>query len=335
MVGDYGLFSDPPTEANNYKIAQVMSKVAQEDSVDFLVAAGDNFYSPSGINSTDDPRIKTRTDITYNQPGIADKPWYFVLGNHDCDGNPEDEIALNGKVSNWNFPSSYYSKTFSIDSKGNKALFLFLDGCLLTWMAADEETKKTFSFTPTEEAIETQTRWIKDTLENAAKDDTIIWRSIVVHWPFFSIGKSHGDTEILKLTLLKTLFENKVDVVLSGHDHAIQYIRMTRNNFEQHGYRLQSKTTNHCEITTIGLESNPTITMKQGDALHQIVSGNGGDSIYELCSDRVTKYEEVVFAASTYGFVDIRMSATKFEIRNYLLQDQGTWNGRLIIERSE
>jgi hypothetical protein len=74
--------------------------------------------------------------------------------------------------------------------------------------------------------IQTQIDWIKDTLETVSKDPDIIWKVVVNHWAIFSAGSKHGDNENMKEILLPLLSQYKVDMVLSGHDHNLQYLRM-------------------------------------------------------------------------------------------------------------
>jgi len=337
VIGDFGLYSQPTSKAKNYMVSDTMSTVASTDSIDFILSVGDNFYTPNGLTDPSDPRISTMMNLTYNKPGLAGKPWYLILGNHDCYGHPDVEISLNGKVNNWNFPSSYYSKVFPLGQSGDQnALFLFLNGCLLSCKDPSKDEQHVcsgFSFTPEPQEIDKHIQWVKDTLKQYSNDESILWRTVVVHWPVFSIASGHGDSKSIKKNLLGTLFEYGVDVVLSGHDHVFQYINMSKDNYVTYGYKDQPDSANECLDTVIGLQANSTLSMAQGEALHQFVSGNCGDDIYELCYDRIVPYEDVVYGATEYGFVDVHVDAQKYEIRNYFVSDEGDWRGRVIIQR--
>ena len=58
-----------------------------------------------------------------------------------------------------------------------------------------------------------------------ASNRGISWIVVVIHHPIFSAGKGHGNHNGLKDMLLPMFKKYKVDVVLSGHDHNVQYLR--------------------------------------------------------------------------------------------------------------
>lgn len=104
---------------------------------------------------------------------------------------------------------------------------MFLNGCDLVCKnkfssECFEKMWKNVQF----DKISDQIDWLNSTLSNMAQDETIIWKVVVVHWAIFSAGENHGDNEALKEAILPLLIEYKVDVVLSGHDHSVQYLRM-------------------------------------------------------------------------------------------------------------
>jgi len=74
--------------------------------------------------------------------------------------------------------------------------------------------------------IQTQLDWLRDSLEEVNKDPNVAWKVVVNHWAIFSAGSKHGDNESMKETLLPLLTQYKVDLLLSGHDHSLQYLRM-------------------------------------------------------------------------------------------------------------
>ena len=132
------------------------------------------------------------------------------------------------------------NRIFNIGSSEKKAGFVFLNGCDLVCKnkfssECFEKMWKNVQFDKITEQID----WLNTTLSDMAQDKTITWKVVVVHWALFSAGENHGDNEALKEAVLPLLLQYKVDVVLSGHDHSVQYLRMDLDIHE----RLQDATT--------------------------------------------------------------------------------------------
>mmetsp|Transcript_18331 Transcript_18331/g.20798 ORF Transcript_18331/g.20798 Transcript_18331/m.20798 type:complete len:412 (-) Transcript_18331:208-1443(-) len=336
-IGDQGFFAIPgsftdgsplfeqsdidkanPIEVPNQVVADKMSKVAQEDPIDFVIGLGDNFYQlPNGLKNINDPRVAYMFSHTYNQPGLK-VPFYMILGNHDCYGDPKIEVAETKIHEQWNMPNNYYEQTFDIDN-GKKALFLFLDGCVLS--CADSvksgQTCNGFSYPITKDIVDAHLTWLEQTLEKYASDSTIAWRTISVHWPFFSIGHSHGDTDSLKNNVLPMLAKYKVDVILSGHDHNSQYINMTVDTITKGEVKPGNKSRSDCSMMPIGVEENKDTHFTQGEHVHQFGAGNSGVPPGQLCKSRYTEHENVIYAAWVNGFIEVEVSSKSYVVRNW------------------
>ena len=62
-----------------------------------------------------------------------------------------------------------------------------------------------------------------------SRDKEIIWKVVVIHHPIFSAGEHHGDHSGLNKMILPILEEHKVDLILSGHEHNVQYLQTDLN----------------------------------------------------------------------------------------------------------
>ena len=81
--------------------------------------SGDNFYD-KGVKNVDDKRFQeTFEDVFTAKPLMT--PWYFCAGNHDHLGNASAQIAYSSRSERWNFPSLYYTKSWTIP--GRKMLY--------------------------------------------------------------------------------------------------------------------------------------------------------------------------------------------------------------------
>jgi tartrate-resistant acid phosphatase type 5 len=100
---------------------------------------GDNRYHDGATNIFDSKMYYALYDVFSDFKSI---PWYLVLGNHDCYGNPKQEIDLSLIYKQWNMPHNYYNLTVEIDSEYSASL-LFLDGCQLSCEKYEEAWKGT------------------------------------------------------------------------------------------------------------------------------------------------------------------------------------------------
>ena len=61
-----------------------MDLIAGQESIDFILGLGDNFYEPDGIKSADDDAWNTHwANIYQSLPNLSKLTWYGVHGNHD------------------------------------------------------------------------------------------------------------------------------------------------------------------------------------------------------------------------------------------------------------
>jgi len=122
-----------------------------------------------------------------------------------------------------------------------KTAWIYLHSCDLVCIRPTSPecyngTKKNVKF----DQIQTQINWLSDSLASFSEDDQIIWKVVVIHNALFSAGEKHGDNLDLIKAILPILSKYKVDVVLSGHDHSVQYLRSVLDQNPDHLNLVQS-----------------------------------------------------------------------------------------------
>jgi hypothetical protein len=210
VIGDWGTEGS----GNQKAIADQMDIQSRKFNAQFIITTGDNFY-PVGVEGTDDPHWQNSFYDVYNKIG-HDIPWYPVLGNHDYASNPQAQVDFSSKSKRWTMPSRYYHKNKKLSDSLN-ALFVFTD----TSPFLRGYHRRDMGDTRLQDTA-AQLNWLKNTL-SSSKDQ---WKIVIGHHPIYSAG-SHGRT-ITLLNLFKSSFlRNNVDFYISGHDHSLQYLKIS------------------------------------------------------------------------------------------------------------
>lgn len=196
LIGDWGKSSTALP-----LISEQMGFVANYLAVDFICTLGDNFYE-SGVSSVDDPVWNVYHD-NFNQASLQ-IPWYVSLGNHDHYGNVQAQVDFTELDSRWYLPTQFYAEHFPIPGGSDSLGLLAIDSHILK---DDPQEMGQIDF-------------IDDFLEN----DQSKWKIIIGHHPLYSYGH-HGENASLKGTLENRLYENEIDMYVSGHDHDMQHIK--------------------------------------------------------------------------------------------------------------
>ena len=214
-----------------YKVGDAMARVCAEKDCQFAVMLGDNIYQdgPSGV---DDPQFQTKFEEPYAE---LDIPFWVSLGNHDYGGSLVFPIGgLGNEFSKgdysleyanhsekWKMPATHY--TFRA---GNVA-FIAIDTNSIVWDNDEHGDQRAW--------------WPQAMTEVAGAE----WVFLFGHHPYLSNG-THGNAgtydspEIAGVPIpiplpingasLKTYFDElvcgNIDVLLSGHDHAREWINM-------------------------------------------------------------------------------------------------------------
>ncbi|WP_281645379.1 metallophosphoesterase [Parendozoicomonas sp. Alg238-R29] len=231
-VGDTGT-----GEEKQYKVAAAMAEVCETRSCAFALGLGDNIYE-NGAESADDSEFIDKFEMPYQE---LDFPFYMALGNHDNShfntGDGLDNFKGDFQVDyhyredrlsdKWKMPARYYH--FSMPESSDKPLadFLALDS---NPIAGGLDWNHQFWRSP---YTKTHRRWIRDTL--TASEGT--WKIAFSHHPYISNGR-HGNAGKYdglpgQGKTWKTLIEDKlcekVDLMISGHDHDLQWLAPTED----------------------------------------------------------------------------------------------------------
>jgi hypothetical protein len=238
VVGDTGTGTQ-----GQYHVAAAMEKVAKAQGAKFILGTGDNIYE-DGVTSIDDPRFLDSFEYPYQN---LDLPFYMCLGNHDCastifgggsdnkrgDYQVDYHYSANRFSNKWKMPARFYNEVFGKQTDGTSFLELFVvDSNPLTSFYLDKD--ENFSW---QNYGYPQQKWMKETVKSSQAH----WKIAMSHVPYKSNGK-HGNAgnldEGLRIlfnnpdadglrykAFLEDAFAHRVDMLFTGHDHSMQWIK--------------------------------------------------------------------------------------------------------------
>ncbi len=199
-VGDQG-----SGDLQQWRVGRAMERVAsKEGQLNMVVFLGDNFYKP--LASTHDLYWQTRFERVYWGDWLSHVPFYAVLGNHDYPVSQQYEVQYGQEhkgSGRWQMPSNFYVKDFGEVDGRPLVRMVFLDT------------------SAPRESLQQQIDLIDQSFQ--APGPAPIWRIATSHHPVRNQGK-HGEESDLVARLLPVLQRNKVDMLLSGHDHNQQLL---------------------------------------------------------------------------------------------------------------
>lgn len=185
------------------QVAELMNQKAQQDSLQFVLLLGDNFYS-SGVASVSDPQWQTKFVEIYNLP-FLNVPFYAALGNHDHRKNrARFQVEYARQNPKWIMPAPYYAFTRDIDGQQTMEFFALDTERIVEEKEYDPE----------------QIAW----LERALRASRARWKIVFGHHPVFSYGEHGHETRMIEI--VRPLLEKyEVDLYLCGHDHDRQLLQ--------------------------------------------------------------------------------------------------------------
>ena len=211
VLGDAGSGTE-----HQRRVGAAVTEVCAVAGCQLVLYLGDNIYE-SGVAGVDDPRWKTHFEDMY--PDL-DLPFYAVPGNHDYGWHGssipsawqvqkvQHQIDYSAHSERWNMPARYYT----LRERDGLATFYALDTTTLVWSG---DTR--------------QADWMARELD----DSSALYTFAFGHHTIRSNGK-HGNagdypaSEGRSGALLDQVFREslcgEVDLVMTGHDHNLQWI---------------------------------------------------------------------------------------------------------------
>lgn len=190
--GDWGSGREEQRE-----VAEAIGDYCTANPCDFVLTLGDNIYS-RGVASVHDPLWQERFHDVYDFLGLV---FYASLGNHDNDGNRQAQIDYTGEVDNWVMLDEHYTFSKPDDAASPLVDFFIINS---DWPRFDAAAQA----------------W----LDGALNDSAAVWKLLAMHHPIYSNG-NHGDGDDDYREALVPMICERIDLVLSGHDHSFAHLR--------------------------------------------------------------------------------------------------------------
>jgi acid phosphatase type 7 len=162
---------------------------------DFVVSTGDLLVGGSAASSSVFSRDWTENFFRPLHGVFETRPYHLAVGNHDQDSSEALRVLQSA------FPNSEHSFHYSFRQGDTHFIILH----------AANQMKE----------FQSQKRWF---VEELAKASEANWRVVFLHVSPFTNGKYRDSSWTLegRNDFLKTCVENRVDLVVSGHDHSYQ-----------------------------------------------------------------------------------------------------------------
>lgn len=170
-----------------------------------------------------------------------------------------------------------------------------------------------------------------------------------MHYPIFSVSVHGMDSENLKYYLLPLLKRYKIDLVLAGHNHNMQYSLHDRKNTEYKEQEILNlkclkeakincgdyflscinkqvycPNNNSTCLKRIPLEKNKGVRKKKkivislkGERIHQVIQGAGGSFLDPICPLAQSPMVNQVFSSAQHGFNEIMINKDYITIRYF------------------
>ena len=236
IFGDIGFFSKKLT--NLAYVTYIRKEVN-----DKLIFMGDNFYN-DGVKDINDSMwdIFSETFSFMNPMNM-----HAIIGNHDYHQNPRCQI--NNVY--WNTPNFYYKKAYS----ENTDLF-FIDTVQLIPEHCNIGINKVM-FVHNDHIfniINKQLIWLDDELDKSSIKNKIVFG----HYPILTNGYYKNRLDKLYNLLYPIFKKHKVTAYVSGHEHNIQHIKHTDNNYIFNQFIVGSSSENRMnegEVSSCSLNS--------------------------------------------------------------------------------
>ena len=351
VIGDYGEFHPKwkfpilPVKRN----ADAMNELGGVNTYSMILTLGDNFYSQEVMDFF--KTINRVFNEVFVGEHIKNLPWYLSYGNHDYYYSKNYGELLSEIYSNVNMPSGPWNLTLQME--GFKVDFIFLPCDIVCHGNSTNHNSARQCHFMHSGTNHTETYfWLETHLQDINDDEELVWKIVIIHYPLFSVSVTGMDSENLKTNLLPILRQYKVDMVLSGHNHNMQYFYSDHEKHADYkeqeldekclpetdimceGHKIHCYFKNvscydgsHSCINKISVEESNeflnftrSYTFTKGKGLHQVVQGSGGADLNPICPGMSSPMAENLFAMSTHGFSDLFITRASLKIR-YLASD--------------
>lgn len=220
LEGKINLFVANDLGRNGYydqrTIAAMMGEMAEELSIESVVAAGDVHHF-DGVVSTDDPLWMTNYELIYDHPELMIE-WLPAFGNHEYRGNTKAVMDYSKVSRRWEMEDRYYTRTYEED--GVTLRLVVIDTTPLIDKYREEGEKYPDAH---KQKIGRQLKWLDKTLAKANED----WVIVVGHHPIYAqTSKAESERKNLQERLDPILRRHEVDLYVAGHIHNFQHIRI-------------------------------------------------------------------------------------------------------------
>jgi hypothetical protein len=171
-----------------FDVGKQMAAFREKFPFESVLMVGDNLYG----GSSNPDAFRSRFEAPYAALLATKVKFYAALGNHD---NP---TQVNYK--DWNMGGKRFY-TFRIGGEGIGVRFFALDSNYMDKQQLD---------------------WVESELRKSKSE----WKIAFFHHPLYSSGRKHGSTTDLRSKLEPIFVANGVTVVLAGHDHFYERIKV-------------------------------------------------------------------------------------------------------------
>ena len=170
-----------------------------------------------------------------------------------------------------------------------------------------------------------QLQWLKDAI-TGANDAGIQWVIVGMHKPCISVGEYYCD---VYQDLFTTLIDERVDLVISGHDHSYQ-----RSHQISTAPGCAEVTVDHFDPDCIADDDG---SFRQGAGSIFLIAGTGGESLYRVNSgDPEAGYFAATMGRNSprpeFGYLDLELSADRLSGR-FVGTGDGGFTDRFSISR--
>lgn len=285
---------------------QAANKRASKAS--FIVSSGDQIQSRNLRNSKENYKTFCKNEMEYAgflMPILLRSlPIATSIGNHDClsanysyhFNNPNSHTGLGETYAGQDYYFNYGNTIFIMLNTNN----------------------------PNVKEHETFINKALDSNKNAK------WRIVTMHQDIFGSGEHSNEEDVIALRkgLLPIFRKNKINLVLTGHDHtyARAFIKNTDTSYDTACAYKQN-------IEKYNTISSNTIKYKTEDGILFITANSSSGSKYYKLVPIPQKYIEVRSQENQFAYTTIKVNDTSLQIDTYYTQSGKKVDKTIVITR--